>query len=952
MPSEESIFHAALALPPANRPPFLLEACADNPELLRNVRELLRAHEVSGGFMEKPPVADLPGAELALEEKPGGRIGRYKLLEMIGEGGCGRVYMAEQEEPIRRRVALKIVKLGMDTREVIARFDSERQALALMEHPNIARVLDAGATATGRPYFVMELVRGQKITAFCDEQQLSLVQRISLFIEVCHAVQHAHQKGIIHRDLKPSNILVTLHDGRPAPRIIDFGIAKALHQPLTDKTLFTAYAQFMGTPDYMSPEQAALSDWDIDTRSDIYSLGVLLYELTTGQTPLTRRTLLEAGMDEARRQIREVEPPSPSRRLQTLDPATLTNTARARQTRPAQLPSLLAGELDWIVMRCLEKERSRRYDTALSLAADLRRHLQHEPIEAGPPSRFYHARKFIRRHRAPVVAGAIAVLSLFTFTVVLSVQHMRLHIAQRAAATEAANSREVLEFLQADLLGQAGVDGVPIWDMRVRDMLERAEIRLEQRFSGQPLLEAKMRVAYATSSERLGDYRRMQVHLEKAALIQSRELGPVHADTLATHHALARSYGYQSQNEKARTLYTRVLEGQTRVLGPNHPDRLATLGALAWVTLHSGQHAAAIEQARAAYDASLTALGAEHIETIRIQMVLATALYENFQPNLAEKLAEENLALCRRALGDNHRLTFNSLTTLGLIYQRQRKHAEAEALHREAFAIKKRLLGPEHPTTLISVNNIGYALQEQSGSPGKLEEARQTLETVLESSRRVLGPEHPSTLATTDVLALTLRKLGRLDEAATHYHFSAAAQERQLGATHPSTLRSLRQLAVTYRLQNRFAEAETILVRLVDHGLSLGNDHIMVIAAREELGRVLILRQRPAEALPVLQQAQRDRAQSKTEPSSARIAIVKSLVGEALTDLGRHADAELHLLEAYREIEAIKPPDPELRMQRRRTAQALVTVYRATNRPADAETWAKLAAPPKAETKP
>jgi len=945
MSPQEEIFHAALALPPAGRASYIAQACAGRPDLQRSVQELLQAHEAAENFLEQPPAGQFAGAEHLSDEQVGDRIGRYKLLEKIGEGGCGRVYMAEQEEPIRRLVALKIVKLGMDTREVIARFDSERQALALMEHPHIARVLDAGATATGRPYFVMELVRGVKITEFCDENRLPLPERIALFIDVCHAVQHAHQKGIIHRDLKPSNILVTTHDGRPAPRIIDFGIAKALHRPLTQQTLFTAYAQFVGTPDYMSPEQAAMSDWDIDTRSDIYSLGVLLYELTTGQTPLARRDLLEAGLDEMRRHIREVEPPRPSQRVQALDPATLTTAARARRAKPAQLPTLLHGELDWIVMRCLEKERDRRYDTALNLAADLRRHLNHEPVEAGPPGRLYRLGKFVRRHRAPVVATTVAVLGLLTFSVVLSVLHMRLHIAQRAAANEAANSREVLEFLQADLLGQAGVDGVPVWDMRVRDMLERAEIRIDERFAGRPLLEAQVRAAYAATSERLGDYPRMQSHLEKAVLIRTRALGPEHPETLASQCSLARALGYRNQLAQARALYTRVLEGQTRVLGADHPDRLATLSALAWVTLHSGQHRTAAGEAQAAYDACLAALGESHIETIRAAQVLATALYENFQPAKAEQLAAENLALCRRTLGDSHRLTFNSLTTLGLIYQRQRKHAEAEALHREAFAIKQRLLGPEHPSTLISANNIAYALQEQGGQTGKLEEARQLLESVLETKRRVLGPEHPSTLSSVDVLALTLRKMGRLEEAAAHYHFAAGAQERQLGPTHPSTLRSLRQLATTYRLQNRLAEAEAILVRLVDHGRALGNDHVMVIAARGELGRVLILRQRPAEALPVLLQAQRDLTASTMEPNAERLAILKALIGEALADLGRHAEAEPKLLEAHREMEAINPSNPELRMQRRRTAAALAALYRATDRPSEAEAWTKRAGP-------
>ncbi|HYC70694.1 MAG TPA: serine/threonine-protein kinase [Opitutaceae bacterium] len=939
MRSEEQIFHAALALPPHERPAFLARACAGDPGLQRGVEELLRAHDAAEA-LEHSPVRELAPAAGRPDEVPGDRIGRYRLLELIGEGGCGRVYMAEQDEPIRRLVALKIVKLGMDTREVIARFDSERQALALMEHPNIARVLDAGATATGRPFFVMELVRGVRITDFCDEHRLPLAERIALFIEVCHAVQHAHQKGIIHRDLKPSNILVTLHDGRPAPRIIDFGIAKALHGPLTDRTLFTAYAQFLGTPDYMSPEQAAMSDGDVDTRSDIYSLGVLLYELTTGQTPLTRKELGEAGLDEVRRRIREIEPPRPSRRLQTLDPPTLTTAARARGLKPAQFPAVLHGELDWIVMRCLEKDRRRRYDTAQNLAADLRRHLRHEPVEAGPPGRLYRLGKFVRRHRLPVTLGSATVMAFVAFTTVLAIQHVRLRRAERAAAAEAASSREVLDFLQTDLLGQAGAESVPVWDMRVRDMLDRAEVRLDERFAGRPLVEAQVRAAYAATNERLGDYARMQRHLEAAVRIRARELGPEHPETLAVQSDLARALARRYQLADAERHYELLLAAQRRVLGRHHPDYLDNLSARARLTLRQGRNAEALAQANAAHDEALAALGADHAVTLRAAHVRALVLDESYQRAAAKAVAVENLARCRRTLGDDHALTLSARSLLGLILQHLRDHAGAEAHQREVWATQQRLLGPDHPNTLIAANNLAHVLQEQAD---KLEEARQLLGSVVEAKQRVLGTEHPSTLGSIDVLALVLRKLGRLEESAAQFHFAAAAQERALGATHPSTLRSLRQLAVTCRLQNRLAEAEAILVRIIEAGLTLGDDHVMIIAAREELGRVLVLRQRPAEALPVLRQAQRDRLRANIEPNPERAAVVNALLGEALADLGRLAEAEPLLRESLREIEAIRPSNPELRMQRRRTAASLAGLLRALDRPAEAQGWAQQA---------
>ncbi|HRZ45988.1 MAG TPA: protein kinase [Candidatus Paceibacterota bacterium] len=407
-----AVFTATLALTtPEERARYLDQACQDKPELRQRVEALLRAHDQASHFLE----ADGHQKDHLLEG-PGRMIGRYRLLEEIGEGAFGRVYMAEQTEPLRRKVALKIIKAGMDTREVIARFEAERQALALMDHPNIARVLDAGATETGRPYFVMELVRGIPITDYCNQQRLATAARLELFMKVCAAVQHAHQKGIIHRDLKPSNILVTLIDGEPVPKVIDFGVAKALGQKLTEKTLFTAFQQMVGTPAYMSPEQAALSGVDVDGRSDIYSLGVLLYELLTGVTPFDPETLRKAALDEIRQMIRETEPAKPSVRLTELTKRQRTED-RGRRTEGGGQKSAdrsqkwkeVQGDLDWIVMKALEKDRGRRYETAHALADDLRHHLRHEPVLAGPPTMRYRLGKFARRRRTElIIAGSVA----------------------------------------------------------------------------------------------------------------------------------------------------------------------------------------------------------------------------------------------------------------------------------------------------------------------------------------------------------------------------------------------------------------------------------------------------------------------------------------------------------------------------------------------------------------
>jgi serine/threonine protein kinase/tetratricopeptide (TPR) repeat protein len=398
---------------------------------------------------------------LPVTEQAGDRLGRYKLLQQIGEGGCGVVYMAEQEEPVRRRVALKVIKLGMDTKTVIARFEAERQALAMMDHPNIAKVLDAGATDAGRPFFVMELVRGVKLTDYCDQNKLSTEERLNLFIQVCQAIQHAHQKGIIHRDIKPSNILVTLHDGVPVPKVIDFGIAKATQGRLTDQTLFTAFEQFIGTPAYMSPEQAEMSGLDIDTRSDIYALGVLLYELLTGMTPFDTKELLAFGLDKLRQAIREKEPERPSTRLRTMLQEDLTSTAQRRQTDPPKLIYLVRGDLDWIVMKTLEKDRTRRYETANGLAMDIRRYLSDEPVLARPPSNVYRLQKLVRRNRAAVVAVSAVCLALvvgFGLSLYLFIQERESRQRAVAAEHEQARLRKQAEdalAMQARLQGRA-----------------------------------------------------------------------------------------------------------------------------------------------------------------------------------------------------------------------------------------------------------------------------------------------------------------------------------------------------------------------------------------------------------------------------------------------------------------------------------------------------------------
>ncbi len=498
----EALFDAARQLGnPAARRTFLDEACANDADLRARVEALLSAQADADKFFSEiapfartPPPGTGPSAAGAGSagsgspaetsvpaEGPGSRIDRYKLLQKIGEGGCGVVYMAEQEKPVLRRVAFKIIKLGMDTRNVIARFEAERQALAMMDHPNIARVLDAGATHTGRPYFVMELVRGVKITDYCDQNHLDTDQRLDLFVQICHAIQHAHQKGIIHRDIKPSNVLVTLHDGVPVPKVIDFGIAKAIEGKLTEQTLFTAYEQIIGTPAYMSPEQAEMSGLDIDTRTDIYSLGVLLYELLTGRTPFDAKMLLQSGLDEMRRTLREKEPQRPSTMLTTLQRTELTATAVQRHAEPPKLISLLRGDLDWIVMRCLDKDRRRRYETANGLAMDVQRYLNNEPVMARPPSRLYRFQKLVRRNKILFVSGAAVAAALLIGLGTAT----RLFFMERAARREAVAAEEQQYLLRREAERARANEAELRRQAEIREKITLADVRISQNAFGE-----------------------------------------------------------------------------------------------------------------------------------------------------------------------------------------------------------------------------------------------------------------------------------------------------------------------------------------------------------------------------------------------------------------------------------------------------------------------------------
>jgi serine/threonine protein kinase len=785
---EVAILNASLELTPAERPAYLDQACAGDPSLRRRVEELLRAHEQAEGFMESPPAGlDFQRPEslhLPVLEKPGDKIGRYKLLQQIGEGGCGVVYMAEQEEPVKRRVALKILKLGMDTKQVIARFDAERQALALMDHPNIAKVLDAGATDTGRPYFVMELVRGIKITEFCDQNNLTIRERLDLFVLVCRAIQHAHQKGIIHRDVKPSNILVTENDGVPVPKVIDFGIAKATQGRLTDQTLFTAFEQFIGTPAYMSPEQAVMTSLDIDTRSDIYSLGVLLYELLTGKTPFDQKELLAAGLDAMRRTIREVEPVKPSTRFTqeelaqsaALDKSAI-RPAAPKRSEGGNPKSAIDRDLDWIVMKALEKDRTRRYETANGLARDVQRYLDNEPITARPPSRLYRFQKLVRRNKlafasASAVAAALVIgLGVATWmffkekaarerAVTAEKEQIRL---RDEAQTEAAKSWQVAQFLK-DMLS-----GVNPWVAEGRDttllreILDNTAQRIERDLKDQPKVEAELLDIIGRAYFETGPPGKAEALLGKGLAIARSLPGDNRALIAQLLHDSAVLFGRETRFPEAETALResitilRTLSGEWANQSLMHSHSV-----LGWVLLSEGKLSEAEAAEREALRLARKPDGSEDVSATEHLRFLGQILDAQGKLDEAEATHRRAIAICRNLGATNTYHYAGVLRFLGDTLMHEKKLVEAEAVYREALAVHRKFSDQQRSSELAwDLTSLAELLNQQ----GNYAEAEDAFRHVWLIQKKVLGEDHPYTLRTRSQLIAVLQKAGKTNEA-------------------------------------------------------------------------------------------------------------------------------------------------------------------------------------------
>jgi len=793
---------------------------------------------------------------LTTEKNIGSVIGRYKLVSILGEGGMGIVYLAEQTQPIKRRVALKVIKPGMDSSQVIARFEAERQTLALLEHPNIAHVHDAGTAENGRPYFVMEYVKGLSITEHCDQNKLSIEDRLNLFLQVCHAVQYAHQRGIIHRDIKPSNILVTVHSEKTVPKVIDFGVARAISQPLSERTLYTEQGQLFGTPEYMSPEQADMAHEDIDTRSDVYSLGALLYVLLTGALPFDSKTLREGGIDRIRQTIRQQEPKTPSRCLSSLGEKA-TEVAQNRSTEARALTKKLRNELEWIPLKAMRKERELRYQSASELANDIRNYLSGIPVIAGPESAAYRLKKFVQRHKALVTGAAAVIFVLFGGIIVSTV----FAIGQARARAE---EQAVSDFLQNIVIASLNPLHVGGREITNRSILDAASEGLEEKFAGKPLAEASIRQTLAIAYFALGLYGQNELHTTRVLDIHQAKLGAEHPVTLESMKCLGWTFYYQSRYEEAEQLLTKAVEGIRRVVDEEHWTRLsaiAMLGAVYYIqgrfnegeqlmsevleTVHrvlgeeheyspifmgtlaagyrlQGRYQEAEPLFERGLEISYRVRGERDWETLQLMHHYGELLFDQGRYDEAEELLCNALEGRRDSLSEEHSDTLQTMNSLGWLYCSQGRYRKAEEMFGKALETSRRVLGESHTCSLSSMHGLGTIYLVQ----GRYDQSELLLTNAYDILCRILSEENWATLSAKNTLGELYMAQGLDVKAEKFYLETSEAQHRRLGRNHPSTLKTMNNLAVLYREQARYGDAEKLLLEALEgRRLKLGDTH-------------------------------------------------------------------------------------------------------------------------------
>ncbi|MDH3457638.1 MAG: serine/threonine-protein kinase [Gemmatimonadota bacterium] len=788
-------------------------------------------------------------------------IGPYRLLRVLGEGGMGIVYEAEQRVTVRRKVAVKVMKPGLDTKEVIARFEAERQALAVMEHPGIAKVLDAGATEGGRPYFVMELVRGQPLRDYADARKLSIRERLELFVRVCHAVQHAHHKGVIHRDLKPSNILVEEREGTATPRVIDFGIAKATGQRLSEVTLVTQLGQALGTPAYMSPEQAEASGLDVDMRTDVYSLGVTLYELLVGRLPIDPA---EVGAQGFMYQLlmRESDPPTPSTKYRTLEGEYRSAVATFRRTDPSGLRKELTGDLDSIVMKAMEKDRDRRYDAVSALAQDIRRHLRHEPVWASSPNVAYRVRKFVRRHRVGVMAGAAMATGLVGGSVLATAGMIRARNAERNAAAEGAAAREIADFLEGVFVGSDPYAAPG--EITAREILDNGAEKIRTELDGQPETQARLMNVIGNVYGSLGLYDVAASMLESSLALREDLYDGDHPGVAESASDLATLYVQQGEYEKAEPLYKRGLAIRERLHGPDHLDVAESFNNM------------------------------------------ATLYHERGQFSEAELFLRKALAIREDALGPTDTTVANTLDNLAVVSGILRNNTEAEALFQRALGIRESTLGPDHPDVASSLSNLGAAYWRQ----GEFSKAEPLLLRALAIWEKRLGPEHLDVANALNNLASNYLDQGRATEAEPLLRRALAIREAKLDPDHPLVATSLNNLATLYYTSERVAEAAPLFqTALTIWEKKLEPDHPNLQAAFSNLGRVYWKLDKLGEAEPLTRRALAILEQDD-HPKPLDLGWEMLSLADIYRDQARYSDAESLYRRAIVLLEDSLPGDP------------------------------------------